>query len=316
MLYGEEDYLKLQYRDRLIKALTGGGESVNFSRLEGESCNLKDMIDLAQTMPFFAEYRCILLMESGFFQSSNDELAAYLEAVPETAVLIFVEKKVNKSTKSFKTIGKYGYACDFSKPGEETLMKWIGARLAREKKTMAPEAWREFFLRSGENMENMEREFEKLVMYCFDRDRIELNDVRAITVRPLNDRVFDLVDAMADRDTRRLMDCYADLVTAKEQPLRILSLLERQFMQMLAVRQMSADHLSDQTIGKKLSIPPYIVGKIRRSSRAYRQEQIRQLLADASDVEERIKTGRISDRMGVELLMMQYANDGYANDGN
>lgn len=307
LLYGEEDYLKLQYRDRLVKALAGGQESLNFNRLEGEGYDVKSLIDLAQTMPFLAEHRCILVMESGFFNSSNDELAAYLEAVPETAVLIFVEKTVRKSTRPFKAMMKYGCACEFSKPDERTLMQWIGGRLAKEKKTMSPEAWREFFLRSGENMENMEREYEKLVTYCLNKERIELDDVRTITTRPLNNRVFDLIDAMARRDSRRLFDCYADMIAAKEPPLRILSLIERQFIQMLAVRQMSSDHLSDQAIGQKMAVSPYIVGKIRRNSGAYSQEQIRQLLSDASDMEERIKTGRITDRMGVELLMMRYA---------
>ena len=60
LLYGEEDYLKLQYRDRLVRALTGGQESMNFSRMEGDDCDLKGLIDLAQTMPFFADHRCIL----------------------------------------------------------------------------------------------------------------------------------------------------------------------------------------------------------------------------------------------------------------
>ena len=307
LLYGEEDYLKLQYRDRLVRALTGGQESMNFSRMEGDDCDLKGLIDLAQTMPFFADHRCILIMESGFFNSSNDELAAYLETVPETAVLIFVEKAVRKSTRPFKAMVKYGYACEFLKPDERTLMQWIGGRLSKEKKTMSPEAWREFFLRSGENMENMEREYEKLVTYCLDRERIELDDVRAITSRPLNNRVFDLIDAMARRDGKLLLEHYADMIAAKEPPLRILSLIERQFIQMLAVRQMSSDHLSDREIGQKIAVSPYIVGKIRRSSESYSQEQIRQLLADASDMEERIKTGKITDRLGVEVLMMRYA---------
>ena len=112
---------------------------------------------------------------------------------------------------------------------------------------------------------------------------------------------------MARRDGKLLLEHYADMIAAKEPPLRILSLIERQFIQMLAVRQMSSDHLSDREIGQKIAVSPYIVGKIRRSSESYSQGQIRQLLADASDMEERIKTGKITDRLGVEVLMMRYA---------
>ena len=77
LLYGEEVYLKRQYKDKLIKSLTNEGDTMNFSSYEGKDINPKEIIDLAETMPFLAERRVILVENSGFFKNTCEELAEY-----------------------------------------------------------------------------------------------------------------------------------------------------------------------------------------------------------------------------------------------
>ena len=50
--------------------------------------NPKEIIDLSQTLPFFAEHRLILLENTGFFKKSCDELAEYVPEIPETSINI------------------------------------------------------------------------------------------------------------------------------------------------------------------------------------------------------------------------------------
>ena len=57
LLYGQERYLIKQYRDKLIKAMVNDGDSMNFSSFEGDGINQKEIIDLAETLPFL---RCFL----------------------------------------------------------------------------------------------------------------------------------------------------------------------------------------------------------------------------------------------------------------
>ena len=52
------------------------------------------MIDLAETMPFFADRRVILLENTGFFKNKADALADYMGSLPDYLVLIFVEEEV------------------------------------------------------------------------------------------------------------------------------------------------------------------------------------------------------------------------------
>ena len=53
LLYGEEAYLKKQYRNRLTKALLPEGDTMNFAHFEGKGVDVKSVIDLSETLPFF-----------------------------------------------------------------------------------------------------------------------------------------------------------------------------------------------------------------------------------------------------------------------
>ena len=93
VLYGEERYLVKQYRDKLKKALSDPEDTMNFSAFEGEDINVKEIIDLAETLPFFAERRVILIENSKLFKKGGDELGEYLENIPETTYFVFVEEE-------------------------------------------------------------------------------------------------------------------------------------------------------------------------------------------------------------------------------
>ena len=46
LLFGEEDYLKQQYRDKLVHALTEEDDTMNFARFEGKGLSEGEIIDL------------------------------------------------------------------------------------------------------------------------------------------------------------------------------------------------------------------------------------------------------------------------------
>ncbi|MDE6744906.1 MAG: DNA polymerase III subunit delta, partial [Lachnospiraceae bacterium] len=83
-LYGEEEYLKRQYRDKFLQALTDPEDTMNIHRFEGNKIDVQEVISLADTLPFFADQRTILIMDSGWFKSPCEEMAEYLKHPAET----------------------------------------------------------------------------------------------------------------------------------------------------------------------------------------------------------------------------------------
>ena len=162
LLYGEEEYLKKQYRDRLTKAVLPEGDTMNYAHYEGKGINPAELIDLAETMPFFAEKRLIVVEDSGFFKNASPELADYIKQLPETACFLFVESEVDKRGKMYKAVGKKGRAVELGRQDEKTLLYWIAGNVKREGKKIKESAAKHLIATSGDNMESLEKELEKL----------------------------------------------------------------------------------------------------------------------------------------------------------
>ena len=74
LFFGEEGYLKKQYRNKLLQAWNPDGDTMNESRFEGKGIDVKEVISLGETMPFFSDRRIILLENTGFFKKANHGL--------------------------------------------------------------------------------------------------------------------------------------------------------------------------------------------------------------------------------------------------
>ena len=104
LLFGEEAYLKKQYKERLREAILPEGDQMNYAYYEGGGINPAELIYLAETMPFFAERRLIVVENSGFFKSAVPELADYIKTMPETACFLFVESEADKRGRMYKAV--------------------------------------------------------------------------------------------------------------------------------------------------------------------------------------------------------------------
>lgn len=108
LLTGEEIYLRNQYRKRLREALLDPEDTMNYASFEGKNINPKEVIDLAETMPFFADRRVIEISDSGFAKNACPELAEYIPEIPDSTCIILTESEVDKRGKFYKAVKNNG----------------------------------------------------------------------------------------------------------------------------------------------------------------------------------------------------------------
>ena len=307
LLYGEESYLIRQYRDKLVKAMVQPEDTMNFSRFEGADINQKEIIDLAETLPFFAERRLILIEDSGLFKKSAEELADYMDSVPDTTYFIFVEQEVDRKTKMYKAVKKLGNAVEFVRQTDETLARWVEGRIRMNGKNITRDAYNLFVTKTGSDMENMDKELEKLLCYTLDKDYIDVADVEAVTTEQTENKVFDMVDAVANHQQKKAFDLYYDLLALKEPAMRILYLITNQFQRLIVVKAMTNQGFGNKDIASKAGCPEWAVKKYQSQCRAFSMDQLKQAVRDGVGYEEAVKTGRMGDAMAVELFITQYS---------
>lgn len=307
LLYGTEGYLKKQYKDKLKNALAAPEDNMNFTAFSGKNINPKELIDLAETLPFFAERRVLLVEDSGFFKNSCEDLAEYLPQIAPAACFLFVEEEVDKRSKMYKAVKKLGSVVEFSAQSEELLTRWIVSRLKKEGKNITGSVLQLFLSKTGTDMGNIDRELEKLVCYALDRDVITAEDVEAVVTEQTTNKIFEMVNAIAEHNQRKALDLYYDLLTLKEPPMRIMFLISRQFQILFNIRDMSARGLDNATMAKVAGVPPFAVKRNVSQAKGFTMQQLKQALRDGAEFEEAVKTGQMNDQMAVELFIMKYS---------
>lgn len=308
LLYGDEAYLKQQYKHNLVKALNPDGDTMNFNHYEGKGVDVKQLIDLCETMPFFADRRVILLEDTGFFKNKSEELADYMKELPDYLCMVFVESEVDKRNRMYKAVKACGTIAEFARQDEKTLMRWAAGILGKAGKKIIQRDMELLLTKTGTDMGNLRMELEKLICYTEGRDVVTAEDIEEICTTQTTNRIFDMVRAVTEKNQKRALDLYYDLLTLKEPPMRILFLLAKQYRQLLQVKQFAEAGLAQQEMASKLGVPSFAVRNIASCARAYTISELEQAIKDFVDAEESVKTGRLEDKLSVELLIIKYSS--------
>ena len=258
-------------------------------------------------MPFFAERRVILIEDSGFVKNACPEMAEYIPDIPESACIIFSETEVDKRGKVYKAIKNTGRVVEFKRQDERTLARWVLGILKKEGKNITEETMHAFLGRTGSDMENIERELEKLLCYTLGREVITTKDVEEICTEQTENRIFEMIQAITEKNQKKALNLYADLLEMKEPPMRILFLIARQFNQLLQLKSLSAQGMEKGEMAKKAGVPPFALGKYLAQCRKFTSPILKKAVEDCIETEELVKTGRLGDQIGVELLIMKYS---------
>lgn len=307
LLYGEEAYLKRQYKQKLRMAMAQEGDTMNVTVFQGRNINPGEIIDLAETLPFFADRRLILMEDSGVFKKSCEELADYMKQIPKTVCFVFVEEEVDKRGRMYKAVNKAGRAVEFARQPEQVLTRWILSRMKREQKKITQADMHLFLEKTGDDMENIDRELEKLFCYTLGREVITAEDVAAVCVVQTTGKIFEMVNKIAEKQQKLALELYYDLLAMKEPPMRILFLIARQFKILRLAKELRTQGYDNKFIASKAGIPEFAVRKNLAQAEAFSLEQLREALEDCVQTEEDVKTGNLNDRMGVELLIVKYS---------
>lgn len=310
LLYGEETYLKQQYKQNLVKALNPDGDTMNFSHYEGKGVEVRGLIDLCETMPFFAERRVVLLEDTGFFKNKCDELADYMKELPDYLCLIFAESEVDKRSRMYKAVKGCGRIAEFVRQDEKTLMRWAAGLLGKEGKKITQKDMELLLTKTGVDMGNLRMELEKLITYTGEKSIVTGADIEAVCTTQTQNKIFDMVRAVTEKNQKRALELYYDLLTLKEPPMRILFLLAKQFRQLLLAKKFAGEGVMQTEMASRLGVPSFVVRSIASCARAYSVEELEKAVEDFVDAEEAVKTGRLQDVLSVELLIVKYSSAG------
>jgi len=306
LLYGTESYLKKLYKDKLKVAILNGSDEMNYSYFEGKGIEIPKLIEIANTLPFFSDKRLIIIENSGLFKSSND-LADYIKQIPDTTHIIFVENEVDKRNRLFKAVKDVGNISEMNSMDEANLKLWVASLLNKDKKKVTADTILYLLSKTGTDMENIQNEVEKLICYAWDRDVITREDIDEVSTTQITNKIFLMIDAIGNKNQDKALELYYDLLALREKPMSILYLITRQFNILLQVKELASLGYNNTVISQKTGLMPFTISKYISQGKNFSTVILQEALDSCTEIEEMIKTGRLIDKIGVELLIVKYS---------
>ena len=218
-----------------LEVIEGGADnSEHASRI------VSSAIEALQTLPFFGGGKVVWLKGANFLADNQtgraeatlaalERLAAALPGLPSDVHFVLSATEVDKRRSFFLTLKKLTNLevfdlIDTSKANWEELVAELVKRRAEEYGlAFHPEAMDLFVMMAGENSRQIENELEKLDLYLGEEQRrVMPEDVRAIVSQTRGSVVFELGNALAQRNLPLSLALVDELLAEGEAPIAIL----------------------------------------------------------------------------------------------
>lgn len=312
LFYGEEEYVKEQAMLQLTRALVPPHlMELNYQVLDGNIVHADDIIHASETLPFMAQARLVVVKDLALFhgkkaKAEEEQLKNYLKHVPDTTCLVFnCRDKIDKRKSLYKTINKLGKAIEFAPLKQGEIFSWVRSTLKKHGKQMEPNALKHFVYIGGNKLEELYTELVKLISYAEDTPFITREAVEKVVTPTMEYTIFQLVEAIGTRETGTALILLDRLLSEGENVFAILAMISRQIRLIFQCKGQKQQGLSHGQITKKLGIHPYVAKKCLQQSKYFTMEQLKMGLAECLKVDYGIKSGKIKDRLGLEVLIIK-----------
>lgn len=279
---------------------------LNTSHFEGQSLTFSELRHACDSVPFLGDKRLVIVNDAiGQKPEYLDELLAYLPDLPETTRLVFMESKALPAGHPLVKLAEReekGYVKSFSRPEGRELERWISRRVADSGGSIAPRANHLLALSVGNNLDLLDNEIEKLVLYK-DGGTIEAEDVGLLCPYVAEASIFELVDALGSRHGKTAARLLHDKLAEGAEPFYLFSMFARQFRLLIQVKELSEAGRQPQEIAGILKIHSFVAGKLHQQSHNYTMEQLEQIHAYLLEMDVGVKTGRTDMTTALNLIV-------------
>lgn len=295
---------------------------INTTVLDGRSLTMSELIHACDAIPFMGERRLVIVENlsqrfdprtggrSEADQQLVEELRNYLPQLPGTTRLVFVESKAlhgNNPILKQAVKDEHGYVREFATPRRGAVSGWISQRVQEKGGKIQSGAVMMLAAYGGDDLRLLDQEIEKLLIYAGDRAVTEA-DVHRLVPAAVESNIFDMVDALGQRDGRQAITRLHELLAAGESPIYLLYMITRQFRILTQVKELAGQGLHQGAIQSRLGLHPFVAQKALAQARNFSLGQLSAIYGKILETDEAIKTGRLQPELALDMLVADLAS--------
>lgn len=322
LFYGEETYLRDKYLQKFIALIPEEVRDFNLDIIDAREAGVVNVVNSASTLPFISEKRTVIVKNTDFFKSrkksagedngdikidksnpADDVLLRYLENPPVTTCLIFCSDSIDKKRKTYKTLEKNGQVVEFLPLKGHQLNEWIDRRARNLGKIIEPAGMAGLITAAGNNLWQLNTELEKLA--CYSRtEKITAADVEAMVSKTTEHSIFELVDAISERNYSNAIMMAREMVFLGEPVIRILFMIARQFRLLLLTKTLLQEGNVEKSLAGLLQAHPFVAQKCAKQARNFSLLELKAAMTKILNADSDIKSGNQEAVLALELLIV------------
>lgn len=285
---------------------------LNTSRFEGH-VNFSELRQACDSIPFLTKRRLVLVydvLSNKPRKELVDELVAYLPTMPDSTRLFFLESSSLRSNHRLIRLAEKsenGYVKAFNRPEGHHLQQWIEQRVADAGGQISPQATHMLATDIGNDLAVMANEVEKLVLFKQGEGVIEADDVARLCPYVAEASIFDLVDALGNRNGRQAAILLNHKLTEGADPFYLFAMIVRQFRLLIQVKELAEEGLRSPAIARASGIHSFVAGKLFQQCQRFSLPQLERIYAHLLETDVGVKTGRADMVTSLNLLIAALA---------
>lgn len=265
-LYGEEEFLTKTYVEKIIgAAVPEDARDMNFVKYS-KAPKSDELSDQLENMPFFSEYKCVLIEDLDADGMDNAEHKAYLsiiENLPETSVLIIAQEHIELEQKKLKAKMKKllaacesaGVSCEFKPLTNYKLSEMASKKFARSGLSISKENAAFLAEECGGSLSLLQTEIEKLCAYKTSGE-ITREDIEKLVPRQINSNIYNLAKELFAGRTGSALHILDDLFSQKTEPFMIFAALSGHFTDLYRAKLGVSAKKNPHDAAKEFGYPP------------------------------------------------------------
>ncbi len=307
--YGEEQFL-LENKIKAIKnaLLDPDFADLNYVQLDEKKLNVSQLSDELMSVPVMSDKKMVVVKNSGIF--ANAKLTQYktvcemIEDIPDYMCVIFTEKEFDKKKeKNLEPFKNRGEIVKFDPISPVQLERWLDSLFESSGKRILPKDINSMIRLAGQSMARLFSEYQKLVSFVGDREKIDSKDIEAVVSKSADARLFDVIDNIATGKGQGVFDELEALRASGENSSTIMTLLTSRIGDLLMVKQLSCDKLSADKISgyfdpKK---PSFVVSRLMDQAKRFDEKYLSDMLVLGTDYISMVRLGRLDKWLAIEM---------------
>jgi len=322
VIYGTESYMMNEFIERLQEKLVQPEHrEMAIVRFDTGETPIDTIVDEAETLPFLVPSKIVLVRDQVLFASGKESaktehrperLLSYMEQPLESTVLVFIvpQEKLDERKKTVKAAKAKDWVVSFASLQPDELLRWLVKRAGSQGRSLGADAADELLRRVGTDMHALAAETDKLCLHAGQGGAVTLESVRTLVPMATEQNVFKLTEELAALRTAEAISLYHDLLKQREEPIKLMALLVRQFRNMLYVKELGGQGYSPQQMASQIGLHPYAVKITAEQARKFSLERLASLLGELAELDYAMKSGRVDKALGLELFLLRTGSRG------